>query len=69
MRNTVVWENSFFENRYKTCSFVENQCYVYKSHTISFYYIYNKYDKSKLETEEHVDDYFTCTYKYTAIHK
>ena len=23
----------------------------------------NKYDKSKLETEEHVYDYFTCTYK------
>ena len=36
--------------------------YVYKSHTIFFYYINSKYDKSKLETEEHVDDYFTCTY-------
>ena len=28
----------------------------------SFYYITNKYEKSKLETEEHVDDYFTCIY-------
>ena len=61
MWNTVVWENSFFVNLYKTCSFVENQYYVYKSHIISFYYINNKYEKSKLETEEHVDDYFTCT--------
>ena len=46
MRNTVVWENSFFVNLYKTCSFVENHFYVYKSHIISFYYINNKYDKS-----------------------
>ena len=50
MRNTIVWENSFFVNLYKTCSFVENQCFVYKSNTISFYYINNKYDKSTLET-------------------
>ena len=34
---------------------------------ISFYYIKNKYDKSKLETEEQVDDYFTCI--YTIINK
>ena len=39
------------------------------THTISFYYTYikNKYDKSKLETEEQVDDYFTCI--YTIINK
>ena len=50
----------FFVNLYQTCSFVENRRNVHKTHTISFYYIANKYDKSKLETEEHVDDYFTC---------
>ena len=50
------------------CSFVESQCYVYKSRTIYFYYINNKYDKSKLETEEHVDDYFTCIYNYIRAH-
>ena len=27
----------------------------------------NKYDKSKLETEEHVYDYFTCTYKQKSL--
>ena len=54
----------FFVNLYQTCSFVENRRNVHKTHTISFYYITNKYDKSKLETEEHVDDYFTCIYIY-----
>ena len=52
----------FFVNLYQTCSFVENRRNVHKTHTISFFYITNKYDKSKLETEEHVDDYFTCIY-------
>ena len=52
----------FYVNLYQTCSFVENRRNVHKTHTISFYYITNKYDKSKLETEEHVDDYFTCIY-------
>ena len=40
--------------------FLENQRYVVLTHTISLYFIKNKYDKSKLETEEQVDDYFTC---------
>ena len=53
----------FFVNLYQTCFFVENRRNVHKTHTISFYYITNKYDKSKLETEEHVDDYFTCIYR------
>ena len=39
-----------------------------KTHTISFYYVTNKYNKSKLETEEHVDDYFTCIL-YTIIYE
>ena len=51
----------FFVNFYLTRSFVENRRYVHKTNTISFYYIKNKYDKSRLGTEEHVDDYFTCT--------
>ena len=41
--------------KYQTCSFVENRRNVHKTHTISFYYITNKYDKSKLETDEHVE--------------
>ena len=51
-----------FVNLYKTCSFVENRRFVHKTHTISFDYIKNKYDKSKLETEEHLEDYFTGIY-------
>ena len=59
MRNSHM-RKLFFVNLYQTCPFVENRRYVHKAHTFSFYYITNKYDKSKLETEEHVDDYFTC---------
>ena len=77
MRNTaIIMRKLFFVNLYQTCSFVENRRNEHKNkefkkkkdttldktHTISFYYITNKYDKSKLETEEHVDDYFTCIY-------
>ena len=71
MRNTAIWEN-YSKYLYQTCSFVENRRYVHKTHTISFYYVTNKYDKSKLETEEHVDDYFTSTtlvYIYTIIYE
>ena len=62
----------FFANLYQTCSFVENRRNVHKTHTVSFYYNTNKYDKSKLETEEHCRWLFhlyiytiTCIYERT----